>query len=260
MRPLLLALAPLVFLAACGSNGAPDSGLYIALGDSLSEGVGASDFSATAFVPLVREGLGDAFELVNLGHSGDTSEELLGHGHLDEALMLIEELNGDGDAANDVRLVTLEIGGNDLLDVYFSLVLTGRCPALRQSLARPMCVETLRETLDRFRSNLAETLDRLRQPDPDLQIVVATLYNPFSGRLPAIDELAEFALEGRQDTPFPDGLNDIIREVAGERDMTLVDWHAPFQGKANEYIFVDFIHPNDTGYRVMADAVLESVR
>src|SRR3972149_10638181 len=105
------ALVCLLAVAAACTGSAGQGGLYIALGDSLAEGSGASDPAATAFVPLVQRGLGSGFELLNLGHSGDTSRELVDHGHLDEALAEIQRRNGDDEEANDVRLVPLENGG-----------------------------------------------------------------------------------------------------------------------------------------------------
>ena len=107
-----------------------DAPLYIALGDSLSYGAGASDRFRTAFVPLVHESLPPETGLLNLGHSGDTSAQLMQHGHLDWALSEITRRNGDGDPGNDVVLVTLEIGGNDLLDLFFDYVVPGICPTL----------------------------------------------------------------------------------------------------------------------------------
>jgi lysophospholipase L1-like esterase len=38
--------------------------------------------------------------------------------------------------------------------------------------------------------------------------------------------------------------------------VKLADVYPLFVGKAQEYISQDIIHPNDTGYRVMADAVI----
>lgn len=75
-----------------------------------------------------------------------------------------------------------------------------------------------------------------------------------------LDELVELALEGRQGTPFPEGLHDIIREQAETHDAHSVEIGPDFEGKSREYIALDLIHPNDTGYRVMADAVLEEMR
>src|SRR3990170_3635371 len=111
MRRLLFAALVVVLLAACGRGGesAPPEGIsgpgaYIALGDSLSEGVGASVRGESDFVSLVSEGLPGEFELLNLGESGDTSGELLGDGHLDEAVDEVERRRDDDDPDNDVKL------------------------------------------------------------------------------------------------------------------------------------------------------------
>jgi lysophospholipase L1-like esterase len=273
MRPLVFVSALLaLILAACASGSQPEDperltgpGLYIALGDSLSEGVGASDREATGFVPLVHKGLGERWQLINFGRSGDTSDDLLSRGFLDATIALIQYRNGDDDPDNDAKLVTLGFGGNDLLAMFDALVLSGTCPSVEESLAKPECVDSLRETLDRFGPNLAIALDRLVEAGPDVHIVVMTLYNPISGfsGLLGVEDMAqvvEMALEGLPDTPFPEGLNDIIRGEVEERGLILVDWHPLFEGKANEYIAGDFIHPNDTGYEVMAAAILETVR
>lgn len=276
MRFLLPVSAFLLFAAACSSSGqtvgvnyeGPAEGgdgeaearppVYIALGDSLSEGVGAGDESY-AFVSLVAEGIGEDVVLRNLGHSGDTSENLFVHGHLEAATTEIRYRNGDDDPGNDVRLVTLEIGGNDLLRLYYGLVVRGVCPTVKESLAKPQCVDALTVTLELFEANLRAALGQLLEADPELNLLVMTIYNPFSGGFEDVDRLAVLALEGDV-APFEEGLNDIIRRVAAERGVTLVDWYPLFVGKANEYIYSDLIHPNDEGYRVMADAVLAAAR
>ena len=273
MRLLVFVSAPLaLILAACASGSQPEDperltgpGLYIALGDSLSAGVGASDREATGFVPLVHKGLGERWQLINFGWSGDTSDDLLKRGFLDATIALIQYRNGDDDPDNDAKLVTLGIGGNDLLAMFNELVLSGTCPSVEEALAKPECVESLRETLDRFGTNLAIALDRLTEAGPDVRIVVMTLYNPMSESswFPEAQDMAqvvEMALEGLPDTPFPEGLNDITRSEVEERGFILVDWHPLFESRGNEYIARDFIHPNDDGYEVMAAAILETVR
>jgi lysophospholipase L1-like esterase len=293
MRPLAALLAALLIAvtAACGSGGAgsrpavtsqppstdndtpptpspvereptPDPGapLYIALGDSLSEGVGASDEETTGFVPLVHAALGGNVGLLNLGHSGDDSEELIQHGHLHAAIAEIGGRNGDSDPGNDVVLVTLEIGGNDLLDLYFDLVAPGTCPNVAESLEKAVCVDAFRGTLDTYVPNLRDTVQRLRDADADLRIVLLTLYNPFSGSaLTAFEPIGDLALEGTQGTSFPEGFNDLMRVQAQASGLVLADVYPLFAGKALEYVALDLIHPNDAGYRVMADAVLAAI-
>jgi len=239
-------------------GGAP---LYIALGDSLSAGVGASNYVEKGFVGLVHDKLGPEFALLNLGIAGDTSRELIEEGPLDRVIAEIEQRNYDDNADNNVTVVTLEIGGNDLLDLFFDLVLPGRCPSVSQGLERPECVDALRETLDAYEPNLVLILDRLHEADAQLPIFLMTLYNPFSGGAsPLLDEIGELALEGAPDTPFLEGLQDIIRRQAEANDVPLVEVYPHFEGKAREYIASDTIHPNDTGYQVMADAVLAEMR
>src|SRR3990172_11352197 len=113
--PLVAALLTLV-LAACGTSGGGGArpvagpGAYIALGDSLSYGGGASVRGQSDFVSLVTNRLPREIEVLNLGESGDTSFDLRGHGHLGQAVDEIERRRADDDPDNDVKLVTLEIG------------------------------------------------------------------------------------------------------------------------------------------------------
>jgi lysophospholipase L1-like esterase len=238
-----------------------NTSLYIALGDSLSAGVGASVYEQKGFVPLVHDALGPTFALLNLGIAGDTSTQMIREGTLDRAIFEIGQRNHDDDSENDVELVTLEIGGNDLLDIFFDYVLTtGRCPNVEVGLQRQECVDQLRQALDRYEPNLDLILDRLREADPQLEIFLMTLYNPWSGGDAAYSGLAELSLEGDPATPFPEGLQDIIRRQAEVNGVHLVEIYTLFDGKANEYIASDGIHPDDTGYRVMADAVLAEMR
>jgi lysophospholipase L1-like esterase len=241
-------------------EGRINTSLYIALGDSLSAGVGASVYDEKGFVPLVHEGLGPEFALLNLGIAGDTSTQMLEEGTLERAITEIEQRNHDDDEGNDVEVVTLEIGGNDLLDIFFDLVLPGRCPNVTQGLERPECVNALRSALDRYEPNLDLIIDRLHEADPDLNLFLMTLYNPWSGGDPALSGLAELSLEGDADTPFPEGLQDIIRTQAEANGVALVEVYPLFAGKSKELIASDQIHPNDAGYSVMADAVLAEVR
>ena len=234
------------------------TGAYLALGDSLSYGNGASDPTSTAFVPLVRQGLGDP-ELINLGVPGDTSADLFA-GPLEEGIQEIQRRRDDGVPGNEVSVITLEIGGNDLLKLYFSLVIPGACPDLEEGLANPACVAGLQAALDEYGPNLRRALTRLKDAAPEVPVFLLTIYNPFSGGSPNIDEVGQLALEGEPGTLFPEGLNDIIREEGEAAGAHVVDIYPLFLGKSREYIYRDLIHPNDAGYRVMAEAVLEAMR
>jgi len=232
--------------------------LYLALGDSLSAGIGASDAASRGWVGLVSAALPE-WDLVNLGAPDDDSRELLFGGPLDEGLRNIESRAADAEPGNEVAAITLEIGGNDLLDIYFNLVLPGHCPSVTEALQRETCVTALESALAVYRSNLSETVTRLIEAAPETPIFLMTFYNPFSGDDTVIDEIVALAIEGQEGTQFPKGLNDIIREVGAEAGVILVEWYEPFLGKKSEYVSFDLIHPNDTGHAVMAEVVIEAM-
>jgi lysophospholipase L1-like esterase len=233
-----------------------DEKLYLALGDSLSAGNGSSDRSRTSFVALISQALGDGYETLNLGVPGDTSDDLLS-GRIDHAANEIKARKTDGVPNNETAAITLEIGGNDLLGLYVNL--SGKCPSVPEALQKQECVDGLRNVLDHYATNLGETIDALQQVDPNVPIFLETLYNPFSGGSNNLDQIGVLALEGQNGTVFPDGLNDIIRQVGQEKGVTVVDWYPIFVGKYNEYISQDLIHPNDAGYALMAQAVLDAM-
>jgi lysophospholipase L1-like esterase len=236
----------------------PNAKLYVSLGDSLAYGRGATKRDETAWVPLVFQGLGPGWALANWGVPGYTSRDLLDR-ELPNALAQITERRNDAIPGNEAAAITLEIGGNDLLVLYEDLVLTGKCPSVAESLPKAECVDGLRGALDRFAPNLRTAIDQLQAGAPGVPIFLATLYNPFSGGSQNLDGIGALALEGQADTPFPTGLNDAIRTVGAEKGVHVVEWYEPFLGKVNEYISSDLIHPNDTGHRVMADAVLAAM-
>ena len=157
-----VAIDPQVTSPATGPDATDTAGVpvYIALGDSLSEGIGASAPGSTGFVPLIFDSLPGGYVLQNLGHSGDTSQQLLDHGHLDDAIGEITAGNG-----RDVRLLTLEIGGNDLLGLYSSLVITGVCPDADTLLTKPECIDALTAALTNFEPNFTSRLRSLAVTD-----------------------------------------------------------------------------------------------
>ena len=118
--------------------------LYLALGDSLAAGVGASDPAVTGDVPqfyqLLRQELAcqpagqpscGSLALRNLGVGGATSTTLLAT-QLPEAVAELQARNGDPNPYNDVRVVTIDIGGNDVFGVVSSCAAgpTPECGAL----------------------------------------------------------------------------------------------------------------------------------
>jgi lysophospholipase L1-like esterase len=278
--PLIILLVAVAYSLGCGTDASPDASptgsraptvrpqtspstaagpLYIAVGDSLSYGSAASDPDTTSFVALVRRGFTIDMELLNLGVPGYTSADLLSERELDIAIGEISGRLNDGIEGNEVEAATFEIGGNDLLSVYFDFVIPETCTSVDQALANDECVNALSDVLDEYSTNLDAALSGLRAADPDLPIFVLTLYNPFSGRDPQITRIGDLAIEGEAGTPFEEGINDIIRDIGPRYDVHLVEIFPIFDGRAEELVAFDLIHPNDEGYALISDAVLAAM-
>lgn len=90
----------------------PGEVVYIALGDSLSQGIGSSS-PATSFVDVLADDLeartGGSVRVVNLSVTGAETEELLSE-QVPTFLDLLDELAAQG---REPALVTLAIGAND---------------------------------------------------------------------------------------------------------------------------------------------------
>ncbi|MGA8977960.1 MAG: SGNH/GDSL hydrolase family protein, partial [Pedococcus sp.] len=96
------------------------AGLYVALGDSLAAGFqNGADHRTEGYVGAVRDAVQQrdgATELVNLACSGETTTSMLEGGGCtyDRGSQLAQAEQFLRDHATDVRLVTLDIGGNDV--------------------------------------------------------------------------------------------------------------------------------------------------
>src|SRR5215207_7942597 len=171
--------ATVVLWTSAGAAAAPpDARTYVALGDSLSVGIGATDPARLGYVAHVFRAAhaspaGSIDHLVNLAVSGETSRTFITGGQLERSVAAI------GDPSSDVRLVTLNIGGNDLL----GLLQSGQPCAVDPSTLQ--CQAAVRAALSAFPAYYATILTRLTQAlaaDPgDEQLLVVTYYNPFIG-------------------------------------------------------------------------------
>jgi lysophospholipase L1-like esterase len=241
----LLAVVALRPFAAPGAGPAPT---YLALGDSIAFGVGASDPGEGGYVALVYKALrasqryrGQDLQLVNLSLPGATSADLVAPGgQLEEALGEIER-RGDG-----VQIITIDIGGNDLL------TLANRGSPCLSDTDTEECRRAVRRVLGDLQMNLTEVLRRLREASPDATIVVLDLYNPYSGTGDPRETIAELGV-GQ--------INGVIGAAAGDPalNVRLASVFQLFSGRGPSWIAPDGIHPNDSGHAVIAEVVLAAI-
>lgn len=169
--------------------------LWVALGDSLTQGVGAPAHDR-GWVGQLRDRLragGTPVRVVNLGVSGAKTVDVL-----ERQLPVLETL--------DAELVTVMIGSNDLM--------------------RP---RNRRQLVDRF----TRMLHRLPPG-----AVVTTLPNP--SRVAA-------------------AVNTTIGRIAADRGLVVAELRDPRLGSWRGRLAADHFHPNERGYRGIAEVVAESI-
>jgi lysophospholipase L1-like esterase len=261
-RMLVLVSVPVLLVALSGPASAAEGGqpplahrpLYLALGNSVAAGVGASDPAVTGYVPVFYDLLRGELAcrpsdrpgcrklaLENLAVGGATSTTLV-RDQLPEAIAELEARNHDRHPRNDVKVITIDIGGND---VFAVVPLCSAGPT-------PECLGLIEATLGTFAANFSTTLAQLRAAaGPDTTIVAMTYYNPLpSCRLSALAPLADNVLEG---APGFDGrLNDLIRAISAANGVAVADTYGELAAE-NLVGGTDCLHPNDSGHQLIAD-------
>jgi lysophospholipase L1-like esterase len=253
-----IAALPIALLpAAAGSAAPPSPATYLALGDSVAAGVGAAP-DGLGYVDLLAADLADArncgngqalacrIELDNRSVGGATTVSLITN-QLPGAIAQLEERNGNATPVDDVRLITITIGGNDV----FQPVITA-CGAGFSA----TCQATVARQLDQVSTNYATILGQLREAaGPDTTIAVMTYYNPLPAcPLAHLTSLANLVLEGGG--PLTSGLNDVIRQQAAVYGAVVVETGAIVD--ATE-VQPDCLHPNAAGHADIAEAFFDVV-
>jgi lysophospholipase L1-like esterase len=253
-----VAAVPLALMpVAAGVPAPPSPATYLALGDSVPAGVGAAP--GKGYVPLLAaelvasrhcgagQALGCRLELDNRAVSGATTASLVSD-QLPGAIALLEERNGNATPVDDVRLITITIGGND---VFTPVV------AACQGGVTPTCQRTMAVQLHQVSINGATILGQLREAaGPSTTIAVMTYYNPLPAcRLAALAPLADLVLEGGG--PLTSGLNDSIRAQAAAVGAVVVET-APVVDLTE--VRPDCLHPDGKGHADIAEAFADAVR
>lgn len=169
---------------------APKNFVVIAFGDSLVQGVGATE--GNDFVSLVSRAVG--IPIVNEGRSGDTTSSALGR--IDAVI------------ARNPGTVILLLGGNDYL----------------RKIPKETTFQNLKTIVDRFKKN-------------DTRVI---LLGVRGGLLRDTYEKDFAAFAQREELPH---VSNVLEGLIGNR----------------EYMS-DEIHPNDKGYRVIAERVIPVVK
>lgn len=222
---------------------------YVAIGDSLTKGVGDST-NQGGFVPLLAQSLtnetGLEFKAINYGVSGNTSGQILSR---------MQEKKEIGKDLKQAQLLTITVGGNDL--------------------RKAILEDTSNLDLDRFEKasktyekNLKLIIELARKDNPGLPIYVVGIYNPLYLNFPDLTELqtlvdqwnqrTEETLSAYQGVYFVP-INDLLyKGIDGKSGVT--ESELGKETVTNDALYdEDSFHPNNTGYEIMKEAVLEKI-
>jgi lysophospholipase L1-like esterase len=246
--------------AAAGTRGgsAERHPLYVALGDSWAAGVGAS-LPSEGYVPQLHAALQrrldcrgwrrpgcKRLELVNLAQGGATAPSLI-ESQLPAAVALLMQRNRDRDRRNDVKVVTLHIGGNDVVPPILAA-----CSVQIDA----TCVEVFTNAMAEYRRNLRTTLGSLRAAGGDrTRIVIGTYDNMLVPPCPVSPPPGNPIQEGSAD--LEPGLYDVMRQVARRYRAEVAEVVGSFEPGD---MVGDCRHPNDSGYDKVTQVFLDVLR
>lgn len=204
-----------------------DEIVHLALGDSVVKGFGVEDGQNYVYLVSVRisKATGKKVVKINNGINGLTSYELkakLESGQFDEQI-------------KNANLITLNIGGNDLLKISMD---NGILEAAKK----------FQDTKEKFDENLNGIIDHIQRINPDAKVVVLELYNP----LPTEHKFSSIA--GK----LLDSWNGSIYDVVEKKENIAVAKIADVINQADT-ITSDGVHPNENGYQAISKEVFATL-
>lgn len=210
---------------------APKSIRYIAIGDSLTYGLGASEqnyLRLNAFVPRVVKKLRSAQPVYveNHGIPGITSTELN---------LFIQNDAGLKKSLASANFITVTVGGNDFLRILTLL------PNANEN--------SYAESFEQLKRQINQLHSTLRDINKRATIVYVGLYNPF----PKGEQYYELGQR------FAPAYNAQLKKLQDDQTI-VVDPYGAFFGKELKLTHIqnNDRHPNDEGYGILAKLVIDA--
>ncbi len=232
-------ITTVALLAATFAQQASAAGTYVALGDSVAAGWGASDQATRGYVGVLGAALGVGTPF-NFGVAAQTSTTLRGQ-QLTDALAKIND-------PSDTTLVTIDIGANDFYVEHCQAGWDTGCP---------------------LRANLAATLDDLLNAlanDPGKEtLATMAYYNPYAGEGTQEERDWDTNLFGANgvlnatDKGADVGVNDVILQESKKRGLPMANPYPYFEIAKQAWIANDRVHPNDDGHAAIAQTFCEVI-
>jgi len=199
----------------------------VAVGDSLTQGVGDST-NRGGYIPYLKDIMETKKEIGtvtfdNFGVRGDRTDQLLKK--LKQPKVISEIKNCD--------IVMITIGGNDVMKVF------------RDNFT-DLKVDKFQSSIKGYQVRLNEVLKTIREYKPDAGIVLIGIYNPFSKWFSDIKELDQIV----------ENWNEASKKTLMQYDNTqFVPVSDIFENQNQDIFYSDDFHPNDKGYKLIAERV-----
>ncbi|MER0122456.1 SGNH/GDSL hydrolase family protein [Streptococcus sp. ZJ93] len=232
-----------------GKSGELTAFHYVALGDSLTQGVGDKTGQG-GFVPLLAQSLGNQYDYQvsydNYGVSGNTSQQILKRMEEKEIVESLSKAN----------VMTLTVGGNDLRRTILEHI-------------TQLDIAIFDEAAKDYSKRLVKIIDKARADNPHLPIYVIGIYNPFYLNFPDLTEMQTIVDNWNQTTKdtvesleavYFVPINELLyKGLDGEKGISQSS-NSSSQVVNNLLAEEDRFHPNNTGYEIMNQAVMEAIR
>ena len=271
----LLCILALCFGLLPASAFAVEKGAYVALGDSISAGYGLEE-EELPFPEVIVQDIDVA--LTNYSQpEGWTSENLLAQ--------LQDNTDGVMDAVSNADIITITIGGNDLMDALYAYLAAVLGEDVSPDYVREMlesgsadlaALVQIMESIDAFpmsgqasaallqlSDNLGAALTLIRDANVDATVVIVNQYNPY-GHIdnPAAAQIVEAVDEGVNQ------LNAALNMFCAPYDVIMADAYGAFEAAEENpcdtyYSYIDDFnldfHPNAYGHQLIALAVEDAL-
>ncbi|ATC60724.1 GDSL family lipase [Lactococcus raffinolactis] len=223
---------------------------YVAIGDSLTEGVG-DQTNQGGFIPLLSNAISEISDVnvvsQNFGVAGNTSTQIYKRMTKEKKIQ---------SAIKKADVITITVGGNDVMKV------------IRTQLTN-LTENSFEKPAQTYQKQLTEIFNFIRDNNPNAQVYVLGIYNPFYLNFPDITEMQDIINHWNQTTQetiaqqkqmYFVPINDLLYQgVNGSKGVTTSDGEV--QTITNNALFEeDHFHPNNIGYQIMSDAVAEAYK
>ena len=223
---------------------------YVAIGDSLTEG-GGDQTNQGGFIPLLSNAISEISDVnvvsQNFGVAGNTSTQIYKRMTKEKKIQ---------SAIKKADVITITVGGNDVMKV------------IRTQLTN-LTENSFEKPAQTYQKQLTEIFDFIRDNNPNAQVYVLGIYNPFYLNFPDITEMQDIINHWNQTTQetiaqqkqmYFVPINDLLYQgVNGSKGVTTSDGEV--QTITNNALFEeDHFHPNNIGYQIMSDAVAEAYK